>query len=598
MVMIPAVPVRSRSGRSRSMSSPAPHHDEPARLQAVRRLELLGTAPEARFDRIVRLASAALGTPMSMVSLVDAERQWFKARVGLDLCETPRSVSFCAHAILEPSGRFVVSDAALDPRFADNPLVTDGPRLRSYAGHVLHDPAGNPIGALAVADRAPREFTEEQLVVLEDLAAVAEREIESVDREVTLRAVQRLERSKHALLETFTEGLVLHAATGEIVEWNSAAERVLGLSSDELAGRSSIDPRWRCVHEDGSDWPGETHPAMVSLSTGQPVNDQLMGVHRPQGDLVWLRVNSQPILDDGVLTGVFAAFQDITAEITFERRSRAMADRLTAAIEAGGVGTALLDGEGRITFVNAALASILDADPMRLKGSLLTGFFQRADPVHRQFDEVAAGIRSSISADVCLTADDSQAAAHAPGMPATTDARWIRLNLSHLPDIDDPGAMLAQITDITVRRHLEADIARSEELARVSLDVLEQGVIFASPTLGMLRVNPAALRLLGYEVDGVLPDWDADAWVFLDADLREIPADEYPTTRAVETGVAVRDEVYWVRRKAGDFLRVRLSCMPFGWTDELVCAFTDITAYTRPGDPRPERVAVPTIAVV
>lgn len=573
------------------MSFPVPHGDAPARLQAVRRLELLDSVPEPRFDRIVRLASAALGAPMSMITLVDAERQWFKAQVGLDLSETPRSVSFCAHAILEPSGWFVVPDASVDPRFADSPLVTAGPELRAYLGRVLHDPSGQAIGALAVADREPRDFTPEQLAVLEDLAAIVEREIATVDQEVTLRAVQRLERSKHALLETFTEGLVLHALTGEIVEWNSAAERVLGLGAAELAGRTPTEPNLRCVHEDGSDWPPDTHPAMVTLATGEPVHDQLMGVHRPQGDLVWLRVNSQPVVVDGELTGVFAAFQDITAEITFERRSRAMAERLTAAIEAGGVGTALLDGDGRITFVNSALAAILDADAVRLKGSLLADFFERADPIHRQLEEVAVGIRPSIAADVCLLGDGAGATARAPGMPATTDARWIRLNLSHLPDIDDAGAMLAQVTDITVRRHLEADIARSEELARVCLDVLEQGVIFASPTLGMLRVNPAALRLLGYEADGALPDWDSDAWTFLDADLREIAADEYPTSRAVETGVAVRDEVYWVRRKDGDFLRVRLSCMPFGWTDELVCAFTDITAYTRLSDPRPERVA-------
>jgi PAS domain S-box-containing protein len=509
------------------------------------------------------------------------------------VCETPRSVSFCAHAILEPSGRFVVADAALDLRFSGNPLVIDGPRLRSYAGHVLHDPYGNAIGALAVADREPRQFSEEQLAVLADLAAIAEREIEAVDREVTLRAVQRLERSKHALLETFAEGLVLHAVTGEIVEWNSAAERVLGLSGDELAGRTSIDPRWRCVREDGTDWPGDTHPAMVALATGQPVHDRLMGVHRPQGDLVWLRVNAQPIVDGGVLSGVFAAFQDITAEITFERRSRAMADRLTAAIEAGGVGTALLDGEGRITFGNAAIASILDVDRRQLTGAQLSSWFEVADPVHVQFDEVRTGIRQSISADVCLKpSDPADTSRSAPGMPATTDARWIRLNLSHLPDVDDAGAMLAQVTDITLRRHLEADLARSEELARVCLDVLEQGVIFASPTLGFLRVNPSALRLLGYGPDEALPEWDSTDWVLLGPDARPVTDEDYPITRAVETGVAVRDEVYWARRKDGDFIRVRLTCIPFGWTDELVCVFTDITPYTRPGDPRPERVFI------
>jgi PAS domain-containing protein len=150
--------------------------------------------------------------------------------------------------------------------------------------------------------------------------------------------------------------------------------------------------------------------------------------------------------------------------------------------------------------------------------------------------------------------------------------------------------MIAQVTDITRRRHLEADLARSEELARVSLDVLEQGIVFASPTLGILRVNPAALRMLGYDDDGALPEWGSDSWYLLDRSLQEVPEDRYPTVRAVESGEPVRDEVYWVRRKQGDFFRARVSCIPFGWTDEIVLAFTDITPYTQWGDPRPDRV--------
>ena len=576
------------------MLSPALHRDEPTRVAAVRGLGLLDSPPEERFDRIVRLASATIGVPMSVVSLVDADRQWFKARVGLDSCQTPRSVSFCAHAILEPSGVFVVADANADPRFADNPLVVEGPRIRSYAGRVLHDSAGLAVGALAVADHEPRQFTDVQLMVLDDLAAIVEREIAATDREVALRTVARLERTKHALLETFTEGLVLQATDGAIIEWNSAAERVLGLSTEELAGRTSIDSRWRCVQADGTDWPGDTHPAMVAMATGRPVRDGLMGVHRPDGALVWMRVNSQPLYDEGVLTGAFTAFQDITAEITHERRSAAMAERLSVAIEAGGVGTALLDGTGRITFVNAALASILDAGTDELEGAALSSWFQDTDPVHRQLEEVRTGVRRSIAADVCLAPPDpDDTSGSVRGMPATTDARWIRLNLSHLPDPDDHGAMLAQVTDVTIRRHLEADLARSEELARVCLDVLEQGIIFASPTLGILRVNPAALRMLGYGDDGVLPDWDSEHWVFLDTALNVVPDGAFPTTRALETGEAVRDEVYWMQRKQGDFMRARLSCLPFGWTDELVVAFTDITPSTRWGDPRPERVVAP-----
>jgi PAS domain-containing protein len=303
-----------------------------------------------------------------------------------------------------------------------------------------------------------------------------------------------------------------------------------------------------------------------------------------------MRVNSQPLFDEGVATGVFTAFQDITAEITYERRSAAMAERLSAAIEAGGVGTALLDGDGRITFVNTALADVLDAHTEELKGLELASFFQEADPVHRQLEEVRTGVRTTIAADVCLSPRDSSAVTALRGMPATTDARWIRLNLSQLPDLDDGGVMLAQITDITVRRHLEADVARSEELARVCLDVLEQGIVFGSPTVGVLRVNPAARALLGLAPEGEVPDALLDQWTVLDQDLRELAPHERPVSRAIATGEAIRDQMVWLRRLDGDFIRVRLSAMPFGWTDEVVVAFTDITPYTRLGDPRPERV--------
>lgn len=585
----------SRADRTFRFVQPPPlHADESTRLAALRRLLLLDSAPEERFDRIVRLASDVLGVPIAVVSLVDAERQWFKARIGLDTCETPRSVSFCGYAINEPSGRFVVEDALADPRFADNPLVLDGPRIRSYAGVVLHGPDGSPLGALAVADRTPRSFSDREIHLLEQFADLAEREVHATDAEQAHRAIARVELRKRLAMETFTEGIVFQAPDGRIVEWNSAAERVLGLSDDELAGRSSIDPSWRCIRADGTDWPGDAHPAMIAIRTGQPCLDGLMGVHRPAGDLVWLRVNSRPLFDDdGSMLGAFTAFQDITAEITYERRSAAMADRLTAAIEAGGVGTALLDATGRITFVNSALAAILDADKQQLKNRSLSDWFQRSDPVHRQLEEVQLGVRHVISADVCLVPRDPDAlVVSMDGMPATTDARWIRLNLSRLPDLEGEGMMLAQVTDITVRRHLEADLARSEELARVCLDVLEQGIVFTSPTLGVLRVNPAAVEILGLPGDAPAEELAElrGRWTMLDEDLRELPIEEHPMSRALETGETVRDAVVWISRWEGDFVRIRHSVMPFGWTDEVVIAFTDITPYTRLGDPRPERV--------
>ncbi|MCB1000768.1 MAG: PAS domain-containing protein [Acidimicrobiales bacterium] len=572
------------------MHAPLFPADESARLDALARLDAPGTGPDSRFDRLVRVAARALDAPIAVVSLVDHDRQWFEARVGLAAGETPHEVSFCGHTITEPSGQLVVEDAAADERFAGTPLVVGVPHLRAYAGVALRDPRGERIGTFAVLDRRPRRFDERDLAVLADLAAVAEHELSTHDTETAHHELVAVERRTRLAMETFEEGIVFQSPDGRIVDWNTAAGRVLGLSTDELAGRSSIDRRWRCISADGAEWPGDSHPAMVAIRTGAPVLGERMGVYRPNGDLVWMRVNSRPLIDDdGTMLGAFTAFQDITAEVTFEQRTAALAERLIAAIDAGGVGTALLDAAGRVTFVNQALATILDAEPDEMAGEVLARWFHPNDPVQRQFDEVLVGVTGHLSADVCLASD--RPTDGLGGIPATADARWIRLNLTRLPLVDDEATMLAQVTDITVRRHLEADLARSEELARVSLDVLEQGVVFASPSAGVMRANPAALRILGYppgsDVHGALT---GHRWDLLDDRLRPLARDEYPVTAAVETGATVRDQVLWSRRRDGAYVRLRVSVMPFGWTDEVVVAFTDITPYTRLGAPRPADV--------
>src|SRR6201996_4661033 len=116
--------------------------DEAQRLQALREMLILDTPPEERFDRVVRFAADEFDMPIVLVSLVDAKRQWFKARVGLDVCETDRESSFCGHAIVQPQ-ILIVEDALADERFHDNPLVVGDPRIRFYAGAPLRLPNGH-----------------------------------------------------------------------------------------------------------------------------------------------------------------------------------------------------------------------------------------------------------------------------------------------------------------------------------------------------------------------------------------------------------------------------------------------------------------------
>lgn len=152
--------------------------DEAQRLAALAATHLVDSMPEERFERIVRLASKVTASPIALISLLTARRQWFKARVGLPAQQTPREWAFCTHAILQ-DGPFVVEDALSDTRFSDNPLVLADPHIRFYAGVPLRDRSGKPMGTLCVIDREPRKLRASELQALVDLAAIASSEIEA-----------------------------------------------------------------------------------------------------------------------------------------------------------------------------------------------------------------------------------------------------------------------------------------------------------------------------------------------------------------------------------------------------------------------------------
>ncbi len=158
--------------------TPIPYpKNEVERLGALRRYDVLDTPSEETFDRITRLAKSILQTPIVLVSLVDESRQWFKSRQGLDTCETPRDISFCAHAILRDDV-MVIPDALADDRFRDNPLVTGDPNVRFYAGAPLRTMGGYNIGTLCAIDQVPRELSVDQVNGLRDLAQMVVDELE------------------------------------------------------------------------------------------------------------------------------------------------------------------------------------------------------------------------------------------------------------------------------------------------------------------------------------------------------------------------------------------------------------------------------------
>ena len=479
-----------------------------ARLAALRQLKLLDSPAEASFDRLAKLAARVLGAPICLVSLVEDERQFFKAVFGLAgkaavERQTPRSHSFCQHVVTS-GAPLVVEDAPSHPLVRSNPAIRDL-GVMAYLGAPLRSPDGLVLGALCVIDTQPRRWLPRDVELLQEFAGLVDREIalraaslagetarlrqEAVldgtafsviattpegrielfntgaerllgyaaaelvgrhspeilhlaeevatcasalsqelgrpiapgfavlatlaqlgradEREWTyvrkdgsrlpvrlsmtalrdadgattgflgiardITVSKQAEAELHAIrtrlektFATMSEGLVLQNSAGTILECNAAAERILGLTRAQLEGRTSLDPNWRCVRGDGSPFPSPEHPAMVTLATGAAQRDVVMGVHRADGSLTWIEINSGLIGEAGDPgRQVMCSFRDVTTHRTAETAVRASEERFRALAQHAPVGIFQTDARGGCVFVNErwiALAGLSRAE--------------------------------------------------------------------------------------------------------------------------------------------------------------------------------------------------------------------------------------------
>ena len=191
------------------MIYPSKPENESLRIASLKELQIINTEPEAKYDNIAHLASYICDVPVSLITLIAEENQWFKAKIGTDLCENDRNISFCSHAILKPHDLMEVQDTLLDPRFKDNPMVTSNLNIRFYAGMPLKSNNGEAIGTLCIIDTKPHSLDDKQKEALKALAKQVESLFELRRQNLELEKIKRDLNIKNNQLKEFA-GTVSH----------------------------------------------------------------------------------------------------------------------------------------------------------------------------------------------------------------------------------------------------------------------------------------------------------------------------------------------------------------------------------------------------
>jgi len=441
---------------------------EAARLRALEAYRVLDTAPEDCFDRLTALAADLFDAPIALVTLVDAERQWFKSHYGVTAESVPRSVAFCTHAIgLGAGATMVVEDATLDPRFAANPLVTGVPNIRFYAGAVLTGTDGFDLGTLCVIDTKPRPTpSEADLRRLATLANVVVGELELR----RLRAIEG-EKSRFERLANAVAGVGywrLDVATRRIT-WSDQMFLSYGLAP---GSEPALDAALAMSHPD--DRAGAEARVRRALETGQGWTDGLTRIIRPDGELRYVEGRGVCEYDEtGAVTALVGAMVDITerkraelatAEADTERRANI--ELFENAFDYAAIGMALVGLDGRFLKVNPAFCDLVGYGPAVLLG---LDFQTITHPDDLESDlgylaQLTGGEISSYQMEKRYIRADRSVVS-------------VTLSVSMVAEADGrPRHFVAQVQDLTARKAAEAELRQArveaEDAAAVKSEFL------------------------------------------------------------------------------------------------------------------------------
>jgi PAS domain S-box-containing protein len=468
--------------------------NESDRLRALCALDVLDTPAEARFDRITRIVQRHFGVQIALVSLVDAGRQWFKSRQGLDATETARDISFCGHTILSEDVMYV-PDAAEDPRFADNPLVTGGPKVRFYAGAPLHAPGGERIGTLCIIDPRPRKMDSDDIAMLRDLTDCVEVELERTRLLEHAKQMRSAQNCLRTVIDTVVDGIVTIDCHGVIRTFNLAAERIFAYSAAEVIGRNVnilMPEPYRTAHDGYLQHYLSTVQRKV-IGLGREVTGQRRDGSTFPMDIA---VSEMEVDDERSFTGIV---RDITERKRLESTRRHQEAILQSSADA---------------IISRSLNGIISS--WNQGAEKMFGY--RADeaigqPILMLYPDNFGDKESTILARILR----KERIEHFETARRCKDGRLIDISVTMSPIVDDLGAVVCiseMARDITARKRIEADLA--EQRRRLS-DIIEGtnvGTWEWNLQTGSILVDEHWANMLGFTLAELDPV-SVDTWIGL-----------------------------------------------------------------------------------
>ena len=439
--------------------------DEAGRIQVLQQYAVLDTVPESALDDLAVLAAHVCGAPISLVSLVDKERQWFKAKVGFELLETPREFSFCTYA-LHQTDLLIVPDAAQDARFASNPLVTGEPGIRFYAGAPLVTPEGAVLGTLCVIDRVPRTLLPKQRELLTMLARQVMGQLE-LRRQA--RELAESERFLRTIFDSSPACLKVLGPDGSLRMINRAGLAMIEAESFEEVEGACVYPL--VVPEQRAQFEAVT--ARVFRGESATLDYQIVG---RKGTMRWLETHAVPLRDEwGEVTGLLGITRDITPRKQAEQASQASEARYRTLFEHAPDGILVADPHCRFLEANASICRMLGYARDALAGMHVSEIVRETAVPH-----IVAALN-----EIKDTSDY-----HHEWYLRRKDGSLFVAEV--IAAMTPTGNLLALIRDSTERK-------RSETRFRWLVDSNAQGVMFWNMKGEITGANDAFLRIVGYD---------------------------------------------------------------------------------------------------